>query len=353
MSDYFRDNIAAMDGYTPGEQPRTRRLIKLNTNENPYPPSPGALSALKNGFERLRLYPDPTGDDLRDAIAGLHGLDRGNVILGNGSDDILTIATRSFVDQGGRLACLHPSYSLYPVLAEIQGAECAEVELDDDFSLPEDILERAGGAGLFFIPRPNAPTGTVFDSEKMESLCRGFGGIVFIDEAYADFADSDCVDFVGRFPNVVVGRTLSKSYSLAGLRLGYALASKEIIAGMMKVKDSYNVGSVTQSVALAALRDRDYLDGTLAKIRGSRARLADALAHRGFKVEPSGANFLFVSPPCGDGGALFEFLRGSGIVTRYFPGARTGDYIRITIGTDRELDELIVAVDEYLTPSAE
>jgi histidinol-phosphate aminotransferase len=345
---YVRDIIAEIEGYVPGEQPRDRRYVKLNTNENPYPPAAAVAEALQAfDAERLRLYPDPLATDLRQEAARAFGLTADWTIAGNGSDDLLTIAVRTFVDQGGELAFPDPSYTLYPVLARLQGAGIRRIPLDPAFDLPEDAVEQAGNAALLFIARPNAPTGNAFGLDRMRAVCAGFRGIVWIDEAYVDFADDHCVSFVRDFPNVVVSRSLSKSYSLAGIRLGFACARPELIAEMMKLKDSYNVSMLTQAVGLAALRDPDTMLANAGRIRQTRARVSAALREAGFEVLPSQANFVFAAPP-GSAAAYADALREAGILVRYFPGERTGRYVRITIGTDDEMDALLAATRSIL-----
>jgi histidinol-phosphate aminotransferase len=343
---YFRKVVDDMDGYTPGEQPqRVGGWIKLNTNENPYPPSPAvAKLTSKVDSASLRLYPDPACCELRKTVASLNGLRRDNVIIGNGSDDILTIAIRCFVSEDEFVACPEPSYSLYPVLSHIQGADCCKIQLNKDFSLPDDFAEQAKEAKLLLIPRPNAPTGTAFEMKKMRAICNNFDGIVLIDEAYADFADDSCVKLIDKFPNVIVSRTFSKSYSLAGIRVGYAMASHRIIAGMMKVKDSYNVNVLSQKIALAALKDQDYFKNNIEKICETRKRLSTSLIEAGFEVIPSQANFIFVSPSDGNGEKLYLDLKEKGILVRWFAGKVTGRYIRITIGTNEETDKLLEAI---------
>ncbi len=346
---YFRPEIDAMEGYAPGEQPKSPGLIKLNTNENPYPPAPGVLELLRScDPARLRLYPDPVGSELRRVIGSMHGLAEENVIAGNGSDDILTIIARSFADAKRPLACFDPSYSLYPVLAELQNAPCVRIPLDDAFDIASGSLEKAKGSNILMIARPNAPTGNSFDLERIERVCAEFKGIVLIDEAYVDFAEDDCVSFVKRFPNVIVSRTFSKSRSLAGLRFGYALASPSVIEGMMKVKDSYNVSFLTQQIALASLKDPDYLAGNVAKIKASRSKLAEDLKALGFSFIPSQTNFLFASPPSGDGKGYFEALRSRNILVRYFSAPRTAAYVRISVGTPEEMAALVEATKAYL-----
>ena len=336
---YFRPAIDAMSGYTPGEQPKVMDLLKLNTNENPYPPCPAVMDEFD--AERLRLYPDPTADKLRDTIAEVYGYARQNIIVSNGSDDMLTIAFRALSDAQRPVAFLDPTYSLYTVLADLQGCQCIKLPLNDDFSIKDDLLEKAAPANLLIIARPNAPTGNCINIDDMRKICSEFDGVVLIDEAYADFSADNCIDFVREFPNVIVSRTVSKSYSLAGLRLGFAIASPELIAGMMKVKDSYNVNMLTQYLAEAAIRDQEYLNKTVARIKDSREKLSSELKALGFEVVDSQSNFLFASPPDGDGEKLFNALREQNIIVRYFPGEKTGKYIRITIGTEEQLQRLV------------
>ncbi len=337
-----RPNIAAMRGYVPGEQPRDRKYIKLNTNENPYPPSP-RVRALLQAFdpELLRLYPDPAAEAVRAAAARIFDLPGPEwVLAGNGSDDLLTIGIRTFLDPGAALAYPDPTYSLYPVLAQIQGAKTIPVPLTADFALPEKPAARARDAALFFLARPNAPTGNAFPLERVREICRTFPGLVWIDEAYADFARDNALGLTREFDNVLISRTLSKSYSLAGIRLGLAFAPPPIIREMMKVKDSYNVNRLSQEIALVALEDQDYLKQTVQRICRTRERVAGALRALGCTVAPSEANFLFVRPPI-PAERFFTGLRAGGILVRYFPGARTGAWVRITIGTDSEMDALL------------
>lgn len=342
MNPYARPAISAISGYVPGEQPKDRRYIKLNTNENPYPPSPAVKQALRaTDPERLRLYPDPVAAELRAEAARISGLPGPEwVLAGNGSDDLLTIAARTFVAPGAPLAYADPSYSLYPVLADLQGAVRRPVPLAAGFALPADAAQLAGDAPILFLARPNAPTGNTFPLAAMHDLCRMFRGVVWIDEAYADFADDNCLTFVQEYPNVVVSRTFSKSYSLAGLRLGFAFARPELIAEMMKVKDSYNVSRLTQELGLAALRDREYLAENVRRVRQTREWTAAAAAKLGCDVIPAAANFLFLRPPR-PADRMFRSLRERGILVRHFPGGRTGDRLRVTIGTDEEMQAFI------------
>ncbi len=351
MKSYFRIEIDRMDGYVPGEQPRIDNLCKLNTNENAFPPSPRVKRALAEfDWERLRRYPDPLADALRDRIAQEFGVERDNVIAGNGSDDILTMLFRCFTSPELPLACLYPTYSLYPELAKMQGAQVIEIPLEPEtFALPGDLLERAKGAkgaNLLIITRPNAPTGNSFPMETMREICRKFDGVVFFDEAYADFADDNCMGLAKEFDNVIVSRTFSKSYSLAGLRLGFAVGNPELIAGMFKVKDSYNLDRMTQALGFAAFDDREYLAECCEKVKSIRREFSKELEALGFRVVPSQANFVFASPPDRDGERCFRELRSRAIIVRYFKGPATREYVRITIGTPEEMARVLAAFRE-------
>lgn len=348
---YVRPNIARMAGYTPGEQPRERTYVKLNTNENPYPPSPQVGKALSEfDVTKLRLYPDPLACEFREEIANQQGLDESWVICGNGSDDLLTIAVRTFVNQGAGIAYPQPSYSLYPVLGEIQGATLTKIDLDEEFNLPADATEQADGTALFFIARPNAPTGKACPLDIVRNIATDYEGILFIDEAYADFAEDDCINLVKEFDNIVVSRSLSKSYSLAGIRFGYALAQPALINEMFKVKDSYNVNALSQTLALAAVRDQVTFRKNHNRVCKTRSRIRACLEELGFDTLPSQTNFLFTKPPI-DAPHYVRQLREAGILIRYFPGPRTGNYVRITVGTDEEMDLLIEATRNILQKS--
>ena len=351
---YFRKDIDAMSGYVPGAQPKIANIIKLNTNENAYAPSPKVFEILKNfDAASLRKYPDPVSLELRKVIAKLHenGFSENNVIVGNGSDDILTMIFRSFSSNELPFSCVNPTYSLYHELAEIQGAKCIKVALnkENSFAFPQvdQLLEEIKDANFFILPRPNAPTGNSFSLDKMRKICKNFDGIVVFDEAYADFAEDNCIELVNEFDNCIVTRTLSKSYSLAGIRLGYAIANETIIQGMNKVRDSYNIDAVTQAVAIAALKDQEYFTKNVEKIKASRARLAEELTKIGFKVLPSQTNFLFVMPPDQDGERYFNLLMENAIVTRYFKGDMTKEFVRISIGSETEIEQLLAVTKKY------
>ncbi len=351
---YFRKDIEAMTGYVPGAQPQINNIIKLNTNENAYPPSPKVTEVLKNfDANSLSKYPDPVSLQLRQTIAKVHGngFTENNVIVGNGSDDILTMIFRSFSSHQLSFSCVDPTYSLYHELAEIQGAKCIKIALnkENDFAFPniKTLLSEIKDANLFILPRPNAPTGNSFPLTAMRELCHSFDGIVVFDEAYADFADDNCVELVTEFDNCLVTRTLSKSYSLAGIRLGYAIANERLIAGLNKVRDSYNIDAITQKVAIAALEDQPYFQNTVEKIKETRTFLTNELRTLNFKVLESHTNFVFVMPPDKDGERFFNMLTENAIITRYFKNEITKEYVRISIGNNEEINKLLSVTKEF------
>ena len=343
MKSYFRPEIDAMAGYVPGEQPKMANLVKLNTNENPFAPSPEVEKVLRNfDIERMRRYPDPRADKLRSAVAERNNVKKENVIVGNGSDDILTMIFRAFTSPERPMAMLYPSYSLYAELAAMQGAEVIRIALaEKTFALPEDILSQAEKANLLMITRPNAPTGNSFDISVIADICRKFDGMVVIDEAYADFAEDNCMELAKTFENVIVMRTFSKSYALAGLRLGYAVGSEKVIEGLMKLKDSYNVDMLSQEIALAAYNDNDYFTQRVKEVKAMRASLKSELEKLGFYCVDSQSNFLFAMPPDGDGERCFSALRSEAVIVRYFSGDATKQYVRITIGNEPENARLL------------
>jgi histidinol-phosphate aminotransferase len=344
MSRYFLGHIDRMAGYVPGEQPRDGGFIKLNTNENPYPPSPKVLEAIAGALgDRLRLYPDPVGTAFRKVAASLHGVEPEMILAGNGSDDLLTIVTRAFAGPGDLVAYPTPSYILYRTLAEIQGARSAEVPFEADWT-----LDPAGFAKLkprlAFIANPNSPSGTALTPDRLAAIAAGVDCPLVVDEAYVNFADGHAVGLINDHPNVIILRTLSKGYSLAGLRLGYLIARPEIVDGLIKVKDSYNCDTLSLVGGAAALADRDHLAETSGKIRATRTRLADAMRRRGYLVPESQSNFVWCTggPPAL---ATYEALKARKILVRLmrYPGQPDG--LRITVGTDTEIDLLLEALD--------
>jgi histidinol-phosphate aminotransferase len=343
---YTRPNIERMHGYVPGEQPQVPGLIKLNTNENPYPPSPKVIEALRGALDgRLRLYPDPQCVTLRQKIGSRYGIDPATVLIGNGCDDILNLCVRAFVGEGEKLAYFWPSYSLYPVLADSQGAGKVELPLDANFQI--QIPATLTGVKLLFITQPNAPSGVWLQTEGLQRVIQQCPGVVVLDEAYVDFAKENCLDFARSFPNVLVARTFSKSASLAGLRLGWVTGNHALIAALDKVKDSYNVNRLSQLAGEAAIEDVAYFDETVRKVKATRNRVLVQLLRWGFEVPPSQTNFLFAKPPLpATAKQWFDGLRERKVLVRWWDADRIRDYVRVTIGTDEEMDKFLAATKE-------
>ena len=339
------ESVRKLTPYVPGEQPKDKRVVKLNTNENPYPPSPRCAETLGNfDLDRLRRYPDPVFTDLRARIAKMWNAKPERVFVGNGSDEILTLAARAFVEDDEAIGSLDPSYSLYKTLAAIRNVQFTPTPLAADFSWNGRIATRGPRTALFLLTNPNAPTGTCSPREKIAAAAKRFRGVLLVDEAYADFAKENCVPLATAADNrnVIAMRTLSKSFSLAGLRVGYCIGPADLIEALYKVKDSYN--AVAQAVALAALNDLPWMRANVAKVRKTRARVAKALARLGWDVPASSSNFLFARPAHRPAREIFEELRAEHIYVRHFPGPRTGDRLRITIGAEAEMDEFLAAV---------
>lgn len=350
MSQYAREDIRRIEGYVPGEQPQQRQYIKLNTNENPYPPamSIGATLTCFN-WDELRLYPEPTAKMVREKAAEIYHVEPYQVLCGNGSDDLLTIAVRTFVGAGQHVAYTEPSYSLYPVLAALQGAIRKPVPLDEKYWLPPNAAELAERARLFLLARPNAPTGTSFPIELVEKLAREFKGVVWIDEAYADFADDNCLELVNKYDNVIVSRTFSKSFSLAGIRLGLAFGNVELIKDMLKLKDSYNVNMLTQYLAVSALESINRMKENAKKICTVREHFSRELTTLGFSVLPSQANFVFAQVPADvTAKTIFQDLRDAGILVRFFNVPSLDNYLRISIGTEAQMQTVVEAIKAIL-----
>jgi histidinol-phosphate aminotransferase len=340
MSEFLRPNIRAMAGYTPGEQPRGGTFIKLNTNENPYPPSPRVIEAIRECLtgDRLRKYPDYLGATFRQTAGRLLNVDPEGILPGNGSDDILTIVTRAFVPEGGLIASATPGYVLYPSLAEIQGACFQGVPFTADWQLPDPWPIR--NANLTFLANPNSPSGTTVDPAVLERWVENVSGPLLLDEAYVEFAETNGLHLT-RWPNVIVSRSLSKSHSLAGIRFGYAVAAPALVRELIKVKDSYNCDVLSLAAATAALEDQDYLRSTRAKILATRARLTGALQELGFDVCPSQANFVWCRRFDRPVKPLYEELKRRMILVRYMVYEGYGDGLRISVGTDDETNRLL------------
>lgn len=335
----IRKAIDSMQGYVPGRQPEGS-FVKLNANENPYPPSPKALEAVGAlGADSVRLYPSSTAVELRKVAGKVFGVDPELVVAGNGSDDIFTMIIRSILDAGDTLAVVDPTYTLYEVLAEIQGAVTERHPLGEDYSLPESFFE--SGAKLKILPNPNAQTGTLFPKGEIERLVESAKGVVVIDEAYALFAGESSLDLLKRFDNLIVTRTMSKSHSLAGMRIGFGMSSKGIVEAMLKVKDSYNLNAASQLMAAAALRDGEYTAEIVRKIVATRDWFSAELTKLGWQVAPSSGNFLLAKPGHGEAEAIVAALEKEGYLVRHFDVPRLKDKIRFSIGTPEQMEKLV------------
>jgi histidinol-phosphate aminotransferase len=347
---YIRRQVERMSGYVPGEQPKAANLIKLNTNENPYPPSREVLETLRGAIDgKLRLYPDPTSSALRAKLVKIHGFDPEQIIIGNGCDDILNLCVRAFCGECEKLAYFWPSYSLYPVLANIQGATPVELPLNENFQIETHppLLAKLAGVKLVFITQPNAPSGVWLQRVELQRVIEETKGVVVIDEAYVDFASENCLDLVGEYDNVIVARTFSKAFSFAGMRVGWAVGSRELIAALNKVKDSYNVSRLSQLGAEATLEEWDYFQQNVKKICATRERTSAALAKLGFFVYPSQTNFVFAKPPAPvSAKQWFDGLRMRNILVRWWDADRIRDFARVSIGTDEEMDKFLAATKE-------
>jgi histidinol-phosphate aminotransferase len=342
---FVRSTVLEMEGYTPGEQPPPgARVVKLNTNENPFPPSEKVMQAIREiSSESLRRYPQPAADAFRRAAGKLLGVGPDAILAGNGSDEILTIATRTFVPARGTIAFPEPTYSLYPVLAKLQEAKANPVAWEKDWALPIAALA-ATKADAIYLANPNAPSGTFVPPAKVAELAEKFAGLLLVDEAYVGFAETNCLPLLDRFENVVIVRTLSKAYSLAGLRFGYAVAHPRVIAEMMKVKDSYNCDALSQAAAIAAIEDQEYARRTWEHVKNERERLTAGLVQVGWEVLASQANFVLASSPGGDGKAAYLGLKAQGILVRYFDLPGLKDKVRITVGTVQENNALLAGL---------
>ena len=336
---YFRPEIEAMAGYAPGEQPQESGFVKLNTNENPYGPSPAVAQAIQEALGRgLEKYPDPTAQSFRRRAADLFGLEPDWLLCGNGSDDILTIVTRAFVGQGQMLRLPYPSYILYRTLAQLQGARSHEVFFQPDWSLPDAFGAAAPDLRLAFLPNPNSPSGTVVPPERVLELAERLPCPLLVDEAYADFADQNCMNLVARNEKILVSRSLSKSYALAGLRFGFLVAQPHVIRELVKVKDSYNCDALAIAAATAAVGDQQWLAANRAKILATRARLTDGMRALGFAVVDSHANFTWNVHPERPARLLYEQLKQQRILVRYMDYPGWGDGLRISVGTREQVD---------------
>lgn len=348
----FRSQVQQMSGYTPGEQPQESGWVKLNTNENAYPPSPRVLEAVQQVLTgRLNVYPDPIATEFREVASELFQVDPDWILPGNGSDEILTILMRTFVDSNEMVSAPYPSYTLYETLAEIQGAQFQKIQLNSDWSWPTDASNVTAKSKILFVPNPNAPSGNRWKDSDILALIPP-QGVLVLDEAYGDFCDRphQCELLKPESgEKIVVTRTLSKSYSLAGIRFGFAVAHPELIKGMRKVKDSYNCNTLSLAAATAALKDQEWMQANTERIRVSRNRFITEVRGLGFEVVESQTNFVWCTHPDGEHERRYQELKHRKILVRYmqFPQQKeTRDGLRITVGTDDELQQVIDALRE-------
>ena len=351
MKEFWSKRARDLVPYTPGEQPRQRNWIKLNTNENPYPPSQKALAAIRAAAgETLRLYPDPECASLREALASTFDLKPAQVFVGNGSDEVLALCFQAFFDPERTILFPDVTYSFYPVFADLYGLSYREVPLDERFGLPLESF--VGDNGGVVIANPNAPTGRAVSLCDIRMLLEGNPeSVVIVDEAYVDFGAQSAVPLIDSYPNLVVVQTMSKSRALAGLRVGFALGNENLIAALNSVKNSFNSYTLDR-LALAgaegALRDGDYLRAITMKISSTRDWVADRLKRMGFEVSDSAANFLFISHPDIPAKVLLDGLRERGILVRWWDKPRISNYLRITVGTDQEMEALCQALTQMI-----
>jgi len=339
-----------MQPYTPGEQPAPGKTVKLNTNENPYPPNPDVVKAIQNAAAGpLNRYPDPVATAFRRTAADALGLPGPEWILaGNGSDEILTILVRGFVGENQKLRLPYPSYILYRTLADIQGAAWEQVAFDDQWLLPAAFGETPDDVRLVFLPNPNSPSGTVLSADEVERLASSMTCPLVVDEAYADFADGHCIELVKKHANILVTRTLSKSYGLAGVRFGFLVAQPQVITELAKIKDSYNCDMLSIAAATAAISSQAWLADVVAKMNSTRQRMSKRLSELGFDVTPSKANFVWCTHSCAQHREMYEYLKKNQILVRYMQFPDWGDGLRISVGTDDQIDACLMMLESYL-----
>lgn len=349
MSRFLMQRFAGLHAYTPGEQPQDMQYIKLNTNESPYPPAPAVFDAINaNEVGKLQLYPDPEGRSLREKLAALYGVKAENIFLSNGSDDILNFAFMAFCDATHPVIFPEISYGFYPVYADLYGIKVKKIPLQEDFSI--DIAPYCNAEGMVVIANPNAPTGLILPQEKIEQIIQSNPNhIVLIDEAYIDFGGTSCANLIDKYDNLLVVQTFSKSRSMAGARLGFAIASEQIIEDLNKIKYStnpYNINRLTLVAGEAAVESNQYYMDLCQKIISTRTRTVSRLQEIGFTVLDSSANFVFAKSQYMTGAELYRRLKEKGILVRYFDKEKIKDYIRITIGTDAQMAIFVDQVEQ-------
>jgi histidinol-phosphate aminotransferase len=349
MSKFWSPFVNDLVPYVPGEQPKLTKLVKLNTNENPYGPSPKAIDAMRAAIsDELRLYPDPNSDLLKQAVARYYGVDAGRVFLGNGSDEVLAHAYNAFFRQDQPLLFPDISYSFYPVYCGLYGVDYQAVPLDEQFQIRVEDYARPNGGIIF--PNPNAPTGCLLALDAVEQILKNSpDSVVIVDEAYIDFGGETAISLVDRYPNLLVTQTLSKSRSLAGLRVGLAVGHPDLIEALERVKNSFNSYPLDRMAivgAAAAFDDRDYFESTCQRVIASREALVEQLEGKGFEVLPSAANFIFARHPQHDAAGLAAKVREQGVIVRHFKQARIAQFLRITIGTPEQNQALVDALGD-------
>ncbi len=345
----IRDCVQQTPGYVPGEQPQTTDYIKLNTNENPYAPPDEIFNNLEEELKKVRLYPDPVSIKLRKAAGEVFGFSSEQILAGNGSDDILNIALRTFVNPGEMVAFLDPTYSLYETIAKVHGATIKTIPTNENFELESHLV--CPEAKLIFVASPNPPLGKHLNRQYLKETCEKATGVVLIDEAYVDFSDENHWEFIKEYNNVIVSRTMSKSYSLAGMRVGFGISSVEIIEQMNKVRDSYNLDRIAQTLGANCFQFQDYFKDIWQQVRTTRNRLTNSLRNLDFLVFDSDANFVLASPQWIEASALYTKLKERKVLVRYFKHPRISNYVRITVGTDAEIDRLLEVVEQLKNES--
>ena len=335
-------HIANLAPYVPGEQPQDKKYIKLNTNENPYPPAPGVEDVIRNfDFNAARKYPDPLSTKLREAIAERFGFTADNIVVGNGSDEILRMICHAFPTSGDNVGQLEPSFTFYPVLNQMFGLNTVRFPVNNE-GQPVKPLE-LDNVSLFFLANPNPPYGTPYAPAWIAEVAENNPEcLIVVDEAYADFADENCLELVHKYQNIALSRTFSKSHSLAGMRIGYAIGNEWLIEAMMRVRDIYNVNALSQAAALAAFQDAEYTRECAKKIRATRERTITEMQKLGFEISSSAGNFFFAR--CDNAAEIYQQLRDNGILVRYFSTPPVDSGLRITIGTDEEMDQLLAVL---------
>ncbi|MFS0574737.1 histidinol-phosphate transaminase [Sporosarcina sp. 179-K 3D1 HS] len=351
MTKFWSSMVRRTEPYVPGEQINQKDIIKLNTNENPYPPSPKVQAAIQAEMQQtLQLYPSPTADGLREAIAKHNGISKDEVFVGNGSDEVLAFSFMAFFEPGKAIRFPDISYSFYPVYAKIFDISYEEISVNEDFSLPVEQFYQAEGGVI--LPNPNAPTSLYAELEDIEQIVKNNPDqVVIIDEAYIDFAATSAVELIRKYDNLLVVQTTSKSRSLAGLRVGFAMGNPSLIEALIRIKDSFNSYTVDRLAmvgATAAFEDEPYFEETVGKIIGTRKKTIQALEQLGFAVLPSQANFVFAQHRIVTAETLYNQLKENGILVRYFNKPRIDNYLRITIGTDKQMDKLLEALKQII-----